>query len=595
MLGKIERLLENKLISVGVIAVLTLTVYSNSFTAPFTLDDYGSIVNNYAIRNPLDLSAIWHFYSNRFILYFTLSVNYFIHGTNVIGYHITNVVIHIFNGALFFLILHRLLGLEYFSKRLCGRYRSLISLLCALVFISHPVQVNAVTYLVQRTAALAASFYLLSILFFIQYRIQNKARYFIATMLFTLLAMFTKENTITIPFMLTVLEIIFFMKDPKTSWVKRGVMLFLLFLTIPVIPGTNLVLHGYSQSDPGVNFKASTSMDRFHYFYTELNVLMVYIKLLLLPDRLNFDYSNDFPMSYTLWDHYSYISLMILGILFIIGLYNIKRNKLAALGILWFFITISVESSFISIKDVYFEHRLYLPLAGFILCIAGFLLGERKQKGKKYLFQKPILFFLSVSLVMILQNSIITLQRNFIFSDGIRLWSDVVSKAPNSDRAHSILGGNYLDSYENNPSANKGHLALAEAELKKAIQLNGSNDTALCNLAKVYLLKNEYAQCIDEAKKANRIQPSIYAYNNMGMAYRKMGRTDDAIQAFLSGLNIDKKSTFLLENLGDVYFDIKDFENARYYYNEYLKNTRYPSENVKEKLSKIESQVSKTQ
>jgi hypothetical protein len=124
---------------------------------------------------------------------------------------------------------------------------------------------------------------------------------------------------------------------------------------VPIIPGTNLLLSGYSQSDPSVSFKASTSMDRMHYFYTELNVVIQYIKLMFIPDKQNFDYSNDFPMSTTIWENYSYVSFIILALIGLFSLYTMKRNRLVSFGILWFFIGLAVESSFISIKDVYFN------------------------------------------------------------------------------------------------------------------------------------------------------------------------------------------------------------------------------------------------
>lgn len=595
MINRIEKKLENKLIPCAVIAVLALIVYSNSFTAPYHLDDYGSIVNNYSIRNPLDLLEIWKFYSNRFVLYFTLSINYAIHGNDVIGYHITNLAIHIFSGIIFFFIMYYILGLEHFSRKVSGKYRNVISVISALIFVCHPMQVNAVTYMVQRTASLAGAFYLLAVLFYIKFRIQDKTKHYALMMFFTVLAMFTKENTITIPFMLLAIELLFFLKDGKTHWWKRIVFLLVIFLTIPIIPGTNLLLKGYSQSDPDVTFKASTSMDRFQYFYTQMNVIILYIKLLFIPDRQNFDYSNDFPMSHTIWENHSYLSLIILAIIFLFGVLNIRKNKLIALGIIWFFISISVESSFISIKDVYFEHRLYVAVAGFIMCLAGIMFIEVKKDRIPFLIKRPLLYFLTASILMIALYSGLTLKRNYVYSDGIRLWTDVVEKAPESDRAHSILGGDYLESYENDNLKNKEHLNVAEKELKKAVELNRNNDTAHCNLAKVYLLQDRYDLCIEEANKTNAITPSTYAYNNMGLAYKKQGKTDKALQAFMEGYKLDKKCTFLLENIGDMYYEAHDLKNAEFYYREYQKNSTYKSDKIQKKLDEINnSHVSDT-
>ena len=378
----LENKLQKKAFAFGAITVFALIAYCNSFVVPLILDDFGSISNNYAIQKLFDFAALWKFYANRIVLYFSLSLNYAIHDSGVVGYHVTNLLIHMLNGILFYLILKKLLALPYFKGKLLSRYGTLIPVLAAVLFVCHPMQVNAVTYIVQRTASLAATFYMLAILFFIKYRMQDKLYHLLLTFLFTVIAMFTKENTITIPFLLLLIEFMFFLKDGKTSWYKRILIFLLLFATVPIIPGTNLLLKGYSQSDPNVSFKASTSMDRFQYFFTELNVIILYIKLLFIPDKQNFDYSNDFPMSPTIWDNYSYISFIILGVIGLFSVYTIKRNRLISFGILWFFAGLAVESSFISIKDVYFEHRLYFPIAGFIMFLIGMITYEKKKQAQ---------------------------------------------------------------------------------------------------------------------------------------------------------------------------------------------------------------------
>lgn len=569
---KLLNCLSKKTIAFSIIGLATLIIYANSFSSPFILDDFGSIANNYDIRNPLNLAAIWNFYSNRFIIYLTFSINFFIHQTQVEGYHIVNIGIHIINGILVYEILKLLLSLKTFEKKVIIKYKNVICLMAALIFISHPVQVNAVTYIVQRTAALAATFYFLSIYYYMKYRLGNKSKHFYFTLLFILLAMFTKENTITIPFMLILIEFMFFFKNYKCSWKKTVSILLILLLTVPIIPCTNLFLGGYSQSDPAISFKASTSMDRFQYFYTEMNVILHYIKDLVLPNHLNFDYSNDYPLSQTMWDHHSYLSFVILLLIGIFALFQIKRNPLISLGIFWFYIGLAVESSFLSIKDVYFEHRLYFPVVGFILCSIGIIFYEKNKTRNKYLFKNPgALLIVSFSFFFIM-FSMVTLQRNYTFSDKIRLWTDVTFKAPFSDRAYCILGSNYLDVYNEKVPEGKIFLEKAETNLKKSLELNYSNNTARCNLSKVYLYKEEYEKCIEEA---NRVPNSKYALYNAGKAYEGLNKKDKAITSYLQGLKIDKQCTFLLSALGELYYEINDFKNAQYYLDEFKKYNLY--------------------
>lgn len=585
----LENKFQNKALPYGVIAAFALIAYSNSFTVPFILDDFGSISNNYAIHQLFDFAALWKFYANRIVLYFSLSLNYAIHDNAVAGYHITNLLIHILNGILLYMILKKLLALPYFIGKLLSQYGTSIPVIAAILFVIHPMQVNAVTYIVQRTASLAATFYMLAILFFIKYRVQDKLYQLLLTFLFIVIAMFTKENTITIPFMLLLIEFMFFLKDGKTTWYKRILIFLPLLAAVPIIPGTNLLLKGYSQSDPNVSFKASTSMDRFQYFFTELNVIILYIKLMFIPDKQNFDYSNDFPMSQTIWDNYSYVSFIILSLIGLFSLYTMKRNRLVSFGILWFFTGLAVESSFISIKDVYFEHRLYFPTAGFIMFLIGIIMYEKKRKlSEPHLLQKPVLFLLVVSLILIPIYTGLTIRRNYIYSDSIRLWSDVVSSAPGSDRAHSVLATGYLNAYDEK-KMNTEYLDLAEQEFKKAIDLYYYNSTAHSNLSKVYLLKGEYQKSIDEAERTLNITKSEYAQFNLGSAYKKLGKTQKALDAFKAGYEYNKRSTFILKALGDTYYETGDFTNAKKYYEEYLENNkRFNNKDVEEKLKIIE-------
>ena len=590
----IEARLEKDRNIVLILAAAAVIAYLNSIEVPFILDDFGSISNNYAIHTLFDFDALWKFYANRIVLYFTLSLNYAVHDNGVEGYHVVNILIHIINGMLLYCIIYRLLSLPYFAGKLLSRHKRLVSASIALLFIVHPIQVNAVSYIIQRTASLAATFYFAAILLFIKYRMQNKVRHFVLMMVFIILAMFTKENTITIPFMLLLIELFFFTGIGKTAWYKRILIFLIIFATVPIIPGTNLLLKGYSQSDPNVSFKASTSMDRMQYFYTELNVVLYYIRLMFIPDRQNFDYSNDWAVSKTIWDNYSYLSFAVWVLIAVLSIFLFKRNRLAAFGILWFFMGLAVESTFISIKDVYFEHRLYFPCAGFLMFLAGMIFYERKPEVPDrglYLIKKPVLLFCIVTLICYFLYTGLTIKRNYVYSDSIRLWTDVLEKAPGSDRGHSVLATSYLNAYSEKKK-NTGYLDIAEKEFKKAIEIYYSSSTAHTNLAKVYLLQGKYRECIDEAQKSLNITKSEYAEYNIGSAYFKMGDTRKSLDAYLAGYGINKRSTFILKALGESYEKLKDYKNSIFYYEEYVKNNRgSDNEGIKKKIDEMKKEL----
>ena len=199
--------------------------------------------------------------------------------------------------------------------------------------------------------------------------------------------MFTKEIVFTLPFIILLLELSFnqggglkeIITKPAVLKIAVPVLLFAI-----IIPGML-----YINGDFKVIFTPVES-NRFldpaltpaTYLMTQFRVIVTYIRLLFLPVNQNLD--HDFPASLTFFEFSTVVSFLFLVflVLFAMGIY--KRKRLAAFGIFWFFLTIFVESSIIPLKNVIFEHRLYLPLFGFCLIVVSTfhdLLWKRFKTG----------------------------------------------------------------------------------------------------------------------------------------------------------------------------------------------------------------------
>ena len=85
-----------KLFSIILISCLGIIVYSNSFHCSFHFDDNFYIKNNPFVKDIQDLFNIWKFYPCRFITFLSFSVNYHFYGLNVFGYHLLNLIAHLF-------------------------------------------------------------------------------------------------------------------------------------------------------------------------------------------------------------------------------------------------------------------------------------------------------------------------------------------------------------------------------------------------------------------------------------------------------------------------------------------------------------------
>jgi hypothetical protein len=117
----------------------------------------------------------------------------------------------------------------------------------------------------------------------------------------------------------------------------------------------------------GVPMPQEAPITSFQYFLTQLHVIPYYIKLLFIPTNLNLDY--DWPITRGI-DFTTVAFFILLTSLIILAVFLFRKARLVSFGIVWFFVTLSVTSSFIVIFDVIFEHRLYLPSVGFAIVVA---------------------------------------------------------------------------------------------------------------------------------------------------------------------------------------------------------------------------------
>src|SRR3989338_11024858 len=146
-------------------------IYSNSFTSEFHFDDYTSIINNHVIRGFARIDDLWFSYPRNFIPYFTYLINWQMAGLNVVPYHVFNFAVHALTGVAVLFLLMQLLKTPVvktsseLSAGIDSAYPPLLHwtpFAAALIFLCHPIQTQAVTYIVQRNASIAALFFILS-------------------------------------------------------------------------------------------------------------------------------------------------------------------------------------------------------------------------------------------------------------------------------------------------------------------------------------------------------------------------------------------------------------------------------------------------
>ena len=408
------------MLHLAIILVLGTVIYSNSFDCTFHFDDIISIVNNDAIKDVSDINTIWKSNSRRFIAYLSLAINHHFGALNVWGYHFFNLMIHLTTSLLVYWLMFITLKTPNVKSLIPVKDHHWIALVVALIFVSHPLATQSVTYIIQRMASMVTLFYLFAIILYLKGRLNQGSTslsigYFITALIAAIFALFTKENAFTIPLVILLVEISLFKRDKivinfSKPRIILGCIVFLSFLLLLF----SRVSSSFFQTIPP-SFGHTYTVTPWNYLLTQFSVIAKYIQLLCFPINLNFDY--DYAISNSLIEPRTFLSLGFLLALVGLSIYLFKKQKLISFGIMWFFITISIESSFIPLADLIFEHRTYLPSVGFFMILTVGIYQLVWQKNKK--------IALGLIFLIIGTNSFATYQRNKVWKNEGTLWNEI--------------------------------------------------------------------------------------------------------------------------------------------------------------------------
>lgn len=611
------------LFHVFIITVIGLLTYANVFNAPFVFDDINFIVEKAG-------SSTFNLSQSRLVGFLSFALNYKLHGLTVAGYHIVNISVHIINSLLVYFLVALTFKTPFLKVRTPSsivhafvtpqsstvnyeQSAPLIALFSALLFVSHPLQTEAVTYIWQRVTCLATLFCLLSLVSYIKSRISElpATRYtlYAVSLLSAVLAMKTKEIAFTLPVVIALYEFMFF--DGKIK--KRLLYLIPLFLTMAIIPltfiGTDKPV-GDLVSDVHEVTRVQTPLARPDYLFTQFRVIVTYVRLLFLPIKQNLDY--DYPVYHSFSDPNVFLSFLFLLSIFAFGIFLFFRSRvthhgvgsndtrytlhatrcplhaarLIAFGIFWFFITLSVESSVIPIVDVIFEHRVYLPSIGVFIAAATavFTLSGKRSGMSRHVSKKTVLAFS----LLIMALSVAAFGRNATWKDEIVLWHDVVSKSPHKARGYNNLGVAYADKGEPDKAIEYFELSVStdpyhyDAYVNRGIyyQKKGDTDRAIEDLNRalfmdsnsyklynarglIYGTKGEYDKAVKDFTRSLSINPYFQeAYNNRGVSYEKMGQYEKAINDYNRAISINPNYAEAHFNLGNAYYKNASFDRA---------------------------------
>ena len=571
----------------GAALLLTVAAYARALDGEFQLDDFQTIVGNPAVK---DLGALLSgfvsslLHAGRPVTDVTFALNWQAGGLATLGYHLVNLALHLGNVLLVFLFTRTVLALA-------GTARPPVAAsVVAALFALHPLQTQAVTYVTQRAEVLASGLYLATLLLVLAAERRGRSplgilAYGAALALFTL-GLGAKAILVTMPAAWLLLAGLVPSPRARASlapWPRR-LLLAAPFVALDLFLSTRTVQSFGDSIHVGFSIQGIPPAT---YLFTQWQVLVTYLQLLLLPIGQGLD--RFFPLSPGPTDPATLGALLVLlavGALAVVLLVRARRRedesggaaRAAGFGILWFFLVLAPTSSIVPLADVIEEHRVYLASWGIftaLVLLGGWLLARVRAE------RRLLVGGVAVAVVLCALTAL-TWHRNGVWTTRLALWSAEVAARPQNFRARANLAqaydergmteaalAQYLEALRigqanpqnewvlrNNVAAmlmNLGRLQEARGHLERALQIQPGDPDALVNLARILLALGDPAGAEALAQRALRANPGhTPAMGVMGRLQMMAGDAQGAFAWFQRAARVNPDDTSAWLNMGQV-------------------------------------------
>ena len=567
------RLLKPEALAGVLLVMAVILVYLGSIDGAFVFDDVPAILENPTLRHPGAVAEVLAppgdqagTVGGRPVLNLSLAFNYAFGGTRPRGYHVLNLAFHVAATLLLFGFIRRTLdrngdrpgGIALSSRphsirglfppgaepdsRMALPWVSpwsrsdglLIAFFASLLWAVHPLQTEAVTYVVQRAESLMGLFYLLTLYCFVRFAGRETAAdppraasvrqgagrgiWAVLAVLACLLGMATKEVMVSAPLVVLLYDRTFVAGSMRDAWRRRRGLYLGLAATWFVLAALVASTHGRGGS---AGFAAPAEV--LPYVLTQCKAIVHYLRLAFWPDRLVFDYGT------ALVRHPGDVLPQFLFIVLLLTGAAVALRRRHGVGFLafCFFAVLAPSSSFLPIAtEPMAEHRMYLPLAAVSILVVTAIFAAMTRLTPRF----ARVGFCALGVAAALCLGAATVRRNRDYRSEIALWTDTVRKAPGNPRAHNDLAEAFLAG---------GEPAKAAAEFVAAVQVDPDYAPAQYNLGVTLLDSGRPMEAIPHLEKAlpaPRHQAELHLY--LGEAFERTGQCAGAVDHYREALRL---------------------------------------------------------
>lgn len=549
---------------------LVWLVYATSLTYAFEFDDHAGILQYFNIRNNSFGSLL--FKGSRWICYWLNACYYSLlpasEKFDPFLYRLGNLIIHSLAGIFTFItciLAFRRSKIEFLRTN--GLW---IAFLTAGLFLLHPVQTQAISYIVQgQLEGMAGMFILAMSACFLAFTSVKKwwARTFLVTLLFVLAAFAcgSKEIVMVTPVLLILLDWFFVAQGSWASLKQRWWVHTLMFVIIlglylyflkpsffSSILGMKMELH--NNLGNRLTEEVGEKITPYYFCISQFKVVLHYLWILIWPFSMSMDY--DWQLSKSLFAPDAIFPLLTLCALFIWILFRLRKNStdLLSFGFLWFFIVAAPRSSFIPSTELMADYKTYTGSLGIFFLFALGLGYCFVWLAQRITARAPGLIIFLCSLVFLSGVGSLAYWRNKVWSSPEAFWLDVIEHAPKRARAYN----NYAV-----PLCKRQKYLEAIPYLQKAIEMDSYYADPYINLAVAYAQTKRLDLAIETLRIGMRLMPyHPEVYNNLAtflMEKKELGEIEALIATALKLRPFYGKAYY---NLGNYYVMKKEYEKA---------------------------------
>ena len=489
------------LVACGVAALLGGVVYLNALHNPFVYDDYHTVVENASIARVTDIRAIVGGALTRPIVNFSYAMDRAIWGAQPLGFHVTNVLLHMLNVVLLFQLSRRFRKGDFAAFAAAG------------LFAVHPMMTEAVGYISGRSEVLCATFFMLAMMCgrrWIHGRSkdlrhicdggsnrlrrgfggQEDLRYTWGVLTVGLwgAALATKESAAMLPFVFLAYD---WLGAGGTAAERRRR---LLTVHLPLVGAAVLAGIVRLVIFARVEYVGQTRI-HWNYVLLELDVVRRYVWMMINPAGQSIFHE---VAAVGLFDPRVWLAVFVLGVMVALSWRLRRVDWVASFGLLWFLLLLVPSSALIALDqgEPMAEHRVYLASCGIFLSIGSAIGWLRPAEAGHFVRYVRVLGAVALALVLISFGAE-TMLRNAVWADPVALWREAVDLAPAHYRPRLLLG--------------------------EALQDAGRRDEA-----------------VEQYQEAIRLRPAEpMGYVKMGQCLAEIGQWAEARQQFLKAIDID--------------------------------------------------------